>query len=176
MTDPVQDRRNEQHSQRETTDRQGSKLPTDCHRQGPAREQECQTRCTQANSQEASLQHLQTEGPAEEADQQVRGRHPVPDQIDQAMPPPLMADEEPHPQNCTNILPENKIMQSYAHGSVVNISNYDLSQLEISALSKTLKFCPTPPKTELSLIMDDIDEFIRKVKLRIYFMDDELIE
>ena len=64
-------------------------------------------------------------------------------------------------------------MQSYANGSVVNISNYDLSDVEISALSKTLMFCPTPPKTELSFIMDDIDEFIRKVKLRIYFMDDE---
>ena len=56
---------------------------------------------------------------------------------------------------------------------MVNISNYDLSETEISALSKTLKFCPTPPKTELSLIMDDVDEFIRKVKLRVYFMDDE---
>lgn len=53
--------------------------------------------------------------------------------------------------------------------NVVNLSRRVLTSVEISLLSKGLKFCPTPVELDFSAVKRDIKEFGRKLKSRSYF-------
>ena len=48
---------------------------------------------------------------------------------------------------------------------IINISSYDCNQNEISLLSKSLKFCVTSTRKDLTDLRVDISEFLRKIQL-----------
>ena len=48
---------------------------------------------------------------------------------------------------------------------IINISSYDLSNAEISLLSKGMKFCPTSISKNLLELRVDILAFLRKIQL-----------
>ena len=56
--------------------------------------------------------------------------------------------------NINNVIPK-----------IINLSSYDLTNAEITVLSKGLKFCPTPMKKDLLNLEIEIKEFIRKIEL-----------
>ena len=55
---------------------------------------------------------------------------------------------------------------------IINISNTQLSNYQIKILSKGLKFTPTP-KSNLTSLKTDIQEFSRKIRLSEYFYNDD---
>ena len=56
----------------------------------------------------------------------------------------------------------------YASG-VVNLSSYPLTNIERNVLSKGLGFCPTPRAPDIGNLIQDLDEFKRKTRLRLFF-------
>ncbi len=65
----------------------------------------------------------------------------------------------------------NKSLNHYT--GIINLSSYTLSNDEISLLSKNLKYCPTPPQTDLGCLKADIDKFFRSASLFLHFLDDK---
>ncbi|KAL9958229.1 hypothetical protein ACROYT_G035215, partial [Oculina patagonica] len=59
---------------------------------------------------------------------------------------------------------------------VVNLSKRELSEAEISLLSKGLKFCPTPEKVDVYNLRKDIREFVRRIRLREFFYCDDEVD
>ncbi|KAL9977158.1 hypothetical protein ACROYT_G014536 [Oculina patagonica] len=59
---------------------------------------------------------------------------------------------------------------------VVNLSKRELSEAEISLLSKGLKFCPTPEKVDVYNLRKDIREFVRQIRLREFFYCDDEVD
>ena len=57
----------------------------------------------------------------------------------------------------------------YPNQFIVNLSDYNLSESEISILSKGLKFCPTPGYHEVSEVQSDLDRFHRQLRLKHFF-------
>ena len=57
--------------------------------------------------------------------------------------------------------------------SVFNLSKRDLSEAEISLLSKGLKFCPTPKGVDKSQIKNDLEQFGRRLRLKWFFRNEE---
>ena len=53
--------------------------------------------------------------------------------------------------------------------SVVNLSNYQLSEAETSLLSKGLNFCPTPGEPDMLTMCKDLDRFHRQLRLKAFF-------
>ena len=49
---------------------------------------------------------------------------------------------------------------------VVNLSKRQLTEAEISLLSKGLKFCPTPERINVYNFRKDIRDYIRRIRLR----------
>ena len=56
---------------------------------------------------------------------------------------------------------------------VVNLSSRLLTQEEKVVLSKGLKFCPTPTDIDMYEVRRDINEFLRRIRLREYFYNDD---
>ena len=56
---------------------------------------------------------------------------------------------------------------------VVNLSSRLLTQEEKAVLSKGLKFCPTPTDIDMYEVCRDINEFLRRIRLREYFYNDD---
>lgn len=54
---------------------------------------------------------------------------------------------------------------------VVNLSRHELTDSEISLLSKGLKFCPTPKDLDRYSLCKDINEFIRRITLKEYLRE-----
>ena len=54
----------------------------------------------------------------------------------------------------------------YPNQFIVNLSDYQLSEPEISILSKGLKFCPTPGYHEVSEVQSDLDHFHRATPIK----------
>ena len=52
---------------------------------------------------------------------------------------------------------------------VINISSHQLSDYELSILSKGFKFCSTPYKSDLLELETNIKDFVRKLQLKIQF-------
>ena len=52
---------------------------------------------------------------------------------------------------------------------VVNLSDYNLSQHEMSVLSKGLKFCPTPKECDKGMLWQDLERFSRSTRLALLF-------
>jgi len=55
--------------------------------------------------------------------------------------------------------------------SVVNISDYKLTEAEISLLSKGLNFCPTPGEPDFGEIRRDLDSFHTCLRQENFFAD-----
>ena len=52
---------------------------------------------------------------------------------------------------------------------VYNLSDYTLSEPEMSLLNKGLKFCPTPPKPDSGILIRDIESFFRSSSIKLHF-------
>ena len=59
----------------------------------------------------------------------------------------------------------------FVSDNVVNLSNRNLTEAEISWLSKGLKFCVTPRELDWCAIQKDLREFGPKLKCRVYFLN-----
>ena len=57
--------------------------------------------------------------------------------------------------------------------TVVNLSGNALSEAEINLLSKGLSFCPTPRHIEKEQILDDLEKFFRRLRLKEFFLKEE---
>ena len=55
--------------------------------------------------------------------------------------------------------------------TVVNISGVTLSDAETALLSKGLSFCPTPRHFDRNQLVDDIESFFRRLRLKEFFID-----
>ena len=55
--------------------------------------------------------------------------------------------------------------------TVVNLSGQDLSDEENTLLSKGLSFCPTPRRLDENQLLDDLESFFRRLRLREFFLD-----
>lgn len=57
---------------------------------------------------------------------------------------------------------------------VINLSNKSFTLYEFKVLNKSLNFCPTPIKMyKKTQFRNDINAFIRKIKLQAYFKKNE---
>ena len=61
----------------------------------------------------------------------------------------------------------------FVSGSVVNLSRRELSEEDISLLSKGLKFSPTPTDIDKSQLKSDIEAYKRRMRLRWFFRNEE---
>ena len=59
---------------------------------------------------------------------------------------------------------------------VVNLSKRQLTEAEISLLSKGLKFCPTPERIDVYNFRKDIRDYIRRIRLREYFYCEDEVD
>ena len=57
--------------------------------------------------------------------------------------------------------------------TVVNLSGIALSEAEINLLSKGLSICPTPRHIEKEQILDDLEKFFRRLRLKEFFLEEE---
>ena len=58
---------------------------------------------------------------------------------------------------------------------VVNLSDIDLTEAQLSILSKGLTFCPTPGELEMSELRQDLDKFHLRLKHHVYFNRDPVV-
>ena len=65
----------------------------------------------------------------------------------------------------------NKISEPYdkENKSVVNLSDYKLSNSEVSLLEKGLSFCPTPGEPDMGQLKRDLDTFHRNLRIKTFF-------
>ena len=68
---------------------------------------------------------------------------------------------------------DDRFVGKFVSKNVVNISSKDLSESEISLLSKGLTFSPTPRDINISEIKDDLEVFGRKLRLKWHFREEE---
>ena len=66
-------------------------------------------------------------------------------------------------------LDRNKGKAAISKPKIINLSSYDLTNSELSLLSRGFKFCPTPPKPDILQLEVDLKETIRKIELKCYF-------
>ena len=59
------------------------------------------------------------------------------------------------------------------HVAVINLSHYTPNSAELQVLERGLKFCPTKPMDGIDLAADT-EEFIRRLRLREYFLEDQV--
>ena len=52
-----------------------------------------------------------------------------------------------------------------------NLSDYTLSESEISLLNKGLKFCPTPPLPDIGTLVRDSERFFRSAAIKLHFLN-----
>ena len=57
--------------------------------------------------------------------------------------------------------------------NVINLSNKAFTIYEFKLLHKNLNFCPTPNRYNKTQSRNDINAFIRKIKLQAYFKNTE---
>ena len=57
---------------------------------------------------------------------------------------------------------------------MINVSNVQLSDSELSLLSKGLSFCPKPSHVDKFQLKEDISQFTRRVKLKDFFHDSDI--
>ena len=58
----------------------------------------------------------------------------------------------------------------------MNQSHRELTDREISLLSKGLKFCPAPSDLDRYSLRKDINDFIRRIRLKEYFFEGNNVE
>ena len=64
----------------------------------------------------------------------------------------------------------NKLNDSQYMNAIVNLSSYNLTNAEISVLSKGLGFCPTPGVLDSGNIIQHLDAFKRRTRLELFFI------
>jgi hypothetical protein len=64
----------------------------------------------------------------------------------------------------------------YLESSVINLSDLELSDDTLSALSKGLTFSPSPGEPIVRDIMDDLSSFFRRLRIKAFFNDDVIEE
>jgi hypothetical protein len=67
------------------------------------------------------------------------------------------------------ILKPGQNFDSHIGHSVVNLSDYTLSETQVSVLERGLTYCPTPDYPDLSEIWIDFKEFHRRLELKQFF-------
>ena len=70
------------------------------------------------------------------------------------------------------ILPPGKSFESLIGHTVINISDYELTNHQTSALEKGLTFCPTPGPPDKGQIWNDFKDFHRRLVLKHHFYND----
>ena len=65
---------------------------------------------------------------------------------------------------------KNNSSQTNLHESVVNLSNRQLTPIEIKILQRGMKFCPTQGEPDISEIHDDLDKFHVRLKRVLTFL------
>ena len=76
--------------------------------------------------------------------------------------------------NGTGKIPENnRLAGKFVSDNVINLSRRDLTDVEISLLSKGLKFCPTVKELDRAKIKQDLESFGRRLRLKWHFRDVE---
>ena len=68
--------------------------------------------------------------------------------------------------------PINIDMKCLDEFSVINLSDYSLNQTDLRLLCKGLTFTPTPDVANIGEIKSDLDWFLRKIRLRLYFSEE----
>ena len=63
---------------------------------------------------------------------------------------------------------------NYLGCKVINLSNVSVSDEQIKVLEKGITFVPTPDKVDLGEIHYDVSRFLRRVKLKVHFHDDNM--
>ena len=56
---------------------------------------------------------------------------------------------------------------------MVNLSGVALSEAEMNLLSNGLSFCPTPRHMKKEEILDDLEKFFRRLRLKEFFLEEE---
>ena len=64
------------------------------------------------------------------------------------------------------MLENGSLKGRFISGSVVNLSRRELSEEDISLLSKGLKFSPTPTDIDKAQLKSDLEAFNRRMRLR----------
>ena len=67
------------------------------------------------------------------------------------------------------ILAPGQTMSDYIGHSVINLSQKSLTLDQTNALSKGLTFCPTPWEPDMCSIIDNLEDFFRKMRLKAHF-------
>ena len=57
--------------------------------------------------------------------------------------------------------------------TVVNLSGIALEEAEINLLSKGLSFCPSPRHIRKEEILDDLEKYFRRLRLKEFFLEEE---
>ena len=60
--------------------------------------------------------------------------------------------------------------------TVVNLSGIALEEAEINLLSKGLSFCPSPRHIRKEEILDDLEKYFRRLRLKEFFLEEEEVE
>ena len=60
-----------------------------------------------------------------------------------------------------------------ANNKIINLSTKSFTFYDFKLLNKNLNFCPTPNRYNKKQFKNDIDTFIRKVKLKAHFKNKE---
>ena len=61
----------------------------------------------------------------------------------------------------------------FVSDNVINLSKKVLTEAQIKVLSKGLKFCPTPKEIDRAKVMEDLENFGRRLRLKWYFRNEE---
>ena len=67
------------------------------------------------------------------------------------------------------ILRPDQDMGNYVGQSVINLSDYNLSQKEIEILSKGLNYCPKPKEVEMHKIIASCERLFRNMRYKYFF-------
>ena len=68
---------------------------------------------------------------------------------------------------------DGRFVGKFVSENVINLSSRNLSEAEISLLSKGLKFVPTPSSINFAEIKEDLEKFGRNLRLKWLFRNDE---
>ena len=71
------------------------------------------------------------------------------------------------------MLENGRLKGRFVSGGVVNLSRRELSEEDISLLSKGLKFSPTPTDIDKAQLKSDLEAFNRRMRLRWHFRNNE---
>ena len=88
----------------------------------------------------------------------------------------LTGGRKRHPRRLNKKLKENKPVDNPTPSTVVNLSGKPLCPGELQLLSRGLSFCPRPPKLNSTEILDDLERYNRRLRLKEYFATVEAME